>query len=212
MRNDQHEECELPIFKGSEYSAFLFDMDGTMLDSSVVVERVWREWAGRWGIDQDAVVAACHGVQGPDIIRRFGPSDIDVSEEARWLMTAEMADVEGIVPIDGIVDFVERLDPSDWAIVTSAPRDLAELRLKAVGLPRPEVMVTAEDVAKGKPDPEGYLKAARTLGVPILDCLIFEDSTAGISAGEASGARVVIVGDRAGGTGAGDSVTIADYL
>jgi sugar-phosphatase len=127
-------------------------------------------------------------------------------------MDAEMADVQGVVPIAGIVDFVQRLDTSKWAIVTSAPRDLAELRLKAVGLPRPDVMVTAEDVAEGKPDPEGYLKAAGTLGVPILDCLIFEDSPAGISAAEASGARVVIVGDRAGGAGAGDSIKIADYL
>jgi sugar-phosphatase len=113
----------------------------------------------------------------------------------RWLQHAEMADVDGIVAIDGIAAFLERLDPEAWAIVTSAPRDLAIKRLGAVELPLPRVMVAAEDVARGKPDPEGFLKAAEMLGVDIRECLIFEDSPAGIAAGKASGAHVAIVGD-----------------
>jgi sugar-phosphatase len=185
----------MPIFQNRIHAAFLFDMDGTMLDSSPVVTRVWTAWADKVGIDAGPLLEACHGVQGKDLIRRFGGADLDLAAEMRWLQHAEMADVDGIVAIDGIAAFLERLDPEAWAIVTSAPRDLAIKRLGAVELPLPRVMVAAEDVARGKPDPEGFLKAAEMLGVDIRECLIFEDSPAGIAAGKASGAHVAIVGD-----------------
>lgn len=112
-----------------------------------------------------------------------------------WLLQADLADVEGIVPIAGIEALISGLDPARWAVVTSASRNLATLRLRAAGLPIPETLVSADDVLRGKPDPEGFLKAAAILGVPIEECLIFEDSPAGVAAARAAGAHVVIVGN-----------------
>jgi sugar-phosphatase len=186
----------MPKFHDRDYSAFLFDMDGTLLDSSSVVERVWRAWAQRHDVDPEPLLAACHGVQGADTIRRFGGPDLDVAAEARWLDQAEMADVEGLVAIEGVLAVVQTLEPRSWAIVTSASRELARRRLSAVALPLPEVMVAAEDVESGKPDPEGFLRAAELLGVTVSDCLLFEDSPAGVAAARAAGGQVVIVGSR----------------
>lgn len=182
-------------FRGNSYAAFLFDMDGTMLDSSAVVERNWRAWASRHGVDADLLLESVHGVRGEDVVRRFGAPDVDVAAEAEWLLQADMADVEGIVPIAGIEGLISGLDPARWAVVTSASRNLATLRLRAAGLPIPETLVSAEDVLRGKPDPEGFFKAASILGVPIEKCLIFEVSPAGVAAARAAGAHVVIVGN-----------------
>jgi mannitol-1-/sugar-/sorbitol-6-phosphatase len=103
-------------------------------------------------------------------------------------------DVEGVVPIDGVGDFIARLEPNEWAVVTSAPPELATVRMRAAKLPLPRVLVTSEDVRRGKPDPEGFLLAAERLGVRIEQCLVFEDSAAGVAAARASGAHVAIVG------------------
>ena len=184
-----------PIFQGRAYAAFLFDMDGTLLDSSRVVERVWTAWARRHGHDPAEVLAACQGLQYRDTLRRFAMPEVDIEREAHALLQAELDDTEGVVAIAGIESLIATLDPRRWAIVTSAPRALAERRLRAVGLPIPEHFITGETVQRGKPDPEGFLKAAEWLGVPIADCLVFEDSPAGVAAGRAAGARVAIVGD-----------------
>ena len=167
-----------------------------MLDSSAVVERAWRAWAKRYDISIDELFAAIHGVRGEDIIRRFGPPDVNIAAEVTWLLKVELSDVEGIVPIAGIEAFLSDIDPLSWAVVTSASKRLAALRLRAAGLPMPETLVAAEDVIRGKPHPDGFLKAATMLGVPINECLIFEDSPAGVAAAKATGAHVVIVGDR----------------
>ena len=185
-----------PNFRGRSFAAFLFDMDGTILDSSAVVERVWRAWATRHGIDPTELLASIHGVRAEDTIRRFGPVGIDVAAEVALLHQEEMADVEGIVPIEGAEALIAGLDPNSWAVVTSAPRSLARVRLCSVGLPIPYTLVAAEDVKRGKPEPDGFLKAAMLLGVPIADCLVFEDSPSGIAAAKAAGAHVVVVGDR----------------
>ena len=182
-------------FQSRTYAAFLFDMDGTMLDSSAVVERTWRAWANRHGINPDDLLESVHGVRSEDTIRRFGPAGIDVAEEAEWVLKAELSDVEGVVPIAGIKGLVADLDPAAWAVVTSAPRALAALRIHSVGLPMPKTLIAAEDVKQGKPNPEGFLKAAARLGVPISECLVFEDSPAGVAAANAAGAHVAIVGD-----------------
>ena len=125
---------------------------------------------------------------------------MDVAKETQWILEAEVRDVEGVVAVEGIHAFIERLDPGTWAIVTSAPRALAEVRLGAVNLPIPAVMITAEDVQRGKPDPQGFLLGAARLGVPISQCLVFEDSAAGVAAAKAAGADVAIVGGLVPGT------------
>ncbi|ASK96799.1 phosphatase [Xanthomonas citri pv. vignicola] len=187
----------------------MFDMDGTLLDSTAVVEKIWLAWAERHNVDSSKLLAGIHGVQSKDVIRRFGPSGVDLAGEEEALLNAELAALDGVVAIAGANEFIARLDPSAWAVVTSAPRALAEARMRAVGLPPPPLLIAAEDVEKGKPDPEGFLKAASMLGVPIGDCLIFEDSEAGIQAARAAGASFVAIG---GHTQAGDALaSIADY-
>jgi sugar-phosphatase len=184
----------MPEFRNHTYAAFLFDMDGTVLDSSAAVDRVWGSWAKRHGVDVPTLLASVHGVRSEDTIRRFGGADVDVAKEAQWILEAEVADVDGVVALPGIQDFVAALDPDTWAIVTSAPRALAEVRLRAVNLPIPKVMITAEDVKRGKPDPQGFLLGAQRLGVNIGECLVFEDSPAGVAAAKAAGAHVAIIG------------------
>jgi len=184
----------MPEFRNHSYAAFLFDMDGTLLDSSAAVDRVWGSWAKRHGVDAGTLLAQVHGVRSEDTIRRFGGATVDVAKESRWIFEAEVADVDGVIAIEGIHAFIERLDAGTWAIVTSAPRALAEVRLRAVNLPIPSVMITGEDVQRGKPDPQGFLLGAQRLGVSIRECLVFEDSPAGVAAARAAGARVAIVG------------------
>jgi sugar-phosphatase len=184
----------MPSFRNQSYAAFLFDMDGTLLDSSAVVDRVWGTWATRHGIDRDTLFARVHGVRAEDTIRRFADASMDVAKETQWILDAELNDVEGVVAIEGIRELIGRLEPGTWTVVTSASRALAEARLRAAKLPIPKTMVTAEDVQRGKPDPQGFLLGAERLGVNIGECLVFEDSAAGVAAARTAGAHVAIVG------------------
>ncbi|WP_420472327.1 HAD-IA family hydrolase [Brevundimonas sp. FT23042] len=175
------------------WQAFLFDMDGTLITSTAAAERVWSRWAERHGLDVAAFIPTIHGVRAADTIRKQALPGIDLETEAAWVERGEIEDVDGVAPIAGAVDFVNRLPPDRWAVVTSATVPLAEARLKAAGVTPPALMITAEQVERGKPDPAGYRLAAERLGVDIADCLVFEDAEAGIKAGEAAGAGVVVV-------------------
>ncbi|TCN31241.1 HAD family hydrolase [Sinorhizobium americanum] len=174
------------------FAALLFDMDGTLLNSMAVVERVWGAWAVRNGLDPHELMKSVHGVRASDTIRKLGLA-VDPDLEAHALALAEIADVDGIAEIPGAVAFLDSLPPERWAIVTSAPLELARRRLAAAGIPVPRHMVTGEDVTAGKPDPQGYLLAAKRLGVRAEDCLVFEDAPAGILAGSAAGAEVAVI-------------------
>jgi sugar-phosphatase len=179
--------------EGRAFAAFLFDMDGTILSSVAAAERVWTRWAERHGLDVATFLPTIHGVRAIDTIGRLGLPGVDAAREAAELTLAEIADVDGIRPIAGAAAFLSSLPADRWAIVTSSPRELAKARLAAAGIAPPPVVVTAEDVIRGKPYPDGFQLAAEKLARDVRDCLIFEDAPAGIEAAEAAGATVLVV-------------------
>jgi sugar-phosphatase len=185
--------------------ALLLDMDGTLVNSDAVVERCWRGWAARHGLDGDAVIKVVHGRQGHATMAVLLPDRAMEQNyaENRELLAQETADIEGVVPIPGAPAFMAALRTRSLphALVTSADDALARTRMKAAGLPLPDVMITAESVSASKPDPEGFLKGAAELGFEPGDCVVFEDSEVGIAAGRAAGMRVVGVGPRAAAHG-----------
>ena len=171
-------------------SAVLFDLDGVLVDSTGSVERQWRAWAARKGVDGNAVVAIAHGVRGLDVIRRVAPH-LDAEAELRELEGREALDQEGVRAMPGAADLVSSIPDGRWGVVTSGTRDLASGRLRFCGLPVPRVLVTADDVVHGKPHPEPYLKGAELLGFRPEECLVIEDAPAGIQAARAGGMKVV---------------------
>ena len=175
------------------YAGFLFDMDGTILNSIAAAERVWGRWALRQGLDLEAFLPTMHGKRGIDTISGLNLPGIDPVAEAEEILRGEIEDVEGVIAIDGAADFLASLPPNRWAIVTSAPIDLARARLAAAGIPQPTIMVTAEDVSVGKPDPQGYLLGAERIGASASEMQVFEDVQAGVTAGEAAGADVMVI-------------------
>lgn len=180
--------------------ALLLDMDGTLVNSDASVERIWRRWAERHGLNADEVMKVVHGRQGyasMALLLPNRPMEQNYAENAR-LLAEETADTEGVVAIPGAREFLASLDGLPHALVTSADVALSTARMAAAGLEQPAVRITAESVGASKPDPEGFLKGAAELGVDPADCVVFEDSGAGIAAGRAAGMRVVGIGPRAG--------------
>jgi sugar-phosphatase len=175
------------------FGAFLFDMDGTVLNSIAAAERIWSAWAVRHGVDVETFLPTIHGARAIDTINRLNLPGVDAEAQAAFITQAEIEDVEGIVEIPGAAAFLDSLPKERWAMVTSAPRDLALRRMAAAGIPAPAVMITAEDVQAGKPDPAGYFLAAKRLGLEARECLIFEDAAVGIQAAEAAGAPLMII-------------------
>jgi sugar-phosphatase len=171
-------------------SGILFDLDGVLVDSTRAVDREWRAWAQKKGVDGDAIMAIAHGVRTIEVIRRVAPH-LDAEKEARKIENHEAHDREGVVVMPGAVELVKSIPDGRWGVVTSGSRMLASARLRFCGLPVPKVLVTADDVTHGKPDPEPYLKGAERLGFAPADCLVVEDAPAGIQSARAGGMKVI---------------------
>ncbi|WP_101846952.1 HAD-IA family hydrolase [Zhihengliuella sp. ISTPL4] len=180
--------------------AALLDMDGTLVDSTAVVERLWLAWAEPHGIDPETVLRTVHGRQGHQSMAILLPERdhaINLRENEVMLAT-EASDVDGVIGIAGAEELLAALHPFPHAVVTSANVALMTARMGQAGLTVPDLAVTAESVSASKPDPEGFLLAARTLGIDPADCVVFEDSGAGIQAAHAAGMRVIGIGPHAG--------------
>ncbi|WP_042403231.1 HAD-IA family hydrolase [Streptacidiphilus carbonis] len=194
--------------------ALLLDMDGTLVDSGPAVERVWRAWAAKQGLDGDRVLEVVHGRQGfasMAILLPDRPMEVNHAENAEML-ARETEDTEGVVPIAGAPAFLAALAGLPHALVTSADDALARARMGAAGLTVPSVAVTAEHVTRSKPDPEGFLLGARLLGIDPRDCIVLEDSEAGTRAGLAAGMQVIGIGPATAGYGATVSVPDLDSI
>jgi sugar-phosphatase len=172
--------------------ALLFDLDGVLVDSTSVVVRAWREWAGRRGLDAERILEIAHGRRTAETIRLIAP-DLDAEAETRALERAEAGNLDGVLEIAGALDLVSSLPEGSWTVVTSGTRELATARIKHVGLPLPERFVTADDVENGKPHPEPYLKGAEILGTRPEACVVLEDAPSGVQAAKAAGMAVVAV-------------------
>ncbi|WP_370559314.1 sugar phosphatase [Edwardsiella tarda] len=176
---------------------FLFDLDGTLVDSLPVVERSWINWAKRQGINPQQVLAFIHGKQAITSLRHFMP-DADAArlqEEFEWLEELESRDTEGVVAMPGAAELIATLQALQlpWGIVTSGSVPVAYARCKAAGLPKPAVFITAEQVQRGKPEPDAYLLGAQKLGLAPGACAVVEDAPAGILAGLTAGCQVIAV-------------------
>jgi len=168
----------------------LFDLDGVLVDSTPAVTRVWAKWALAHGLDPAETVRVAHGRPSIDTVRDLLP-DADFEAEDKIILRAEIADTDGVVALPGVRELLDSLPANRWAIVTSCSRPLAEVRLRTAGLPIPPRLQTSDDIRRGKPDPEPYLKGAALLGIPASKCLVFEDAPAGIRSGKTAGASVL---------------------
>lgn len=174
----------------------LLDMDGTLVDSSSVVERLWTEWGAGHGLEPERVLSVIHGRQGQESMAVLLPErdhELNLAEN-QAMLAREVRELDGVRTVPGAPAFLLALEGSAHALVTSATRELATARMGAAGVPLPPLMITAENVRNSKPDPEGFLVAARALGVAPEQCVVFEDSAAGIAAARAAGMPVVGVG------------------
>ena len=181
------------LFPDRSFGGLLFDMDGTLLTSIEASERVWTRWAAGFGLDAADFLTRSHGMRVPEVIEQLRLPGVDPARHADWIMREELADMEGVCEVPGAADFLTALPAACWAVVTSAPRVLAVRRLEIAGLPVPPVLVTADDIVRGKPDPSGYQLAAERLRLRSDVCLVFEDAPAGVQAGEAAGAEVLLI-------------------
>jgi mannitol-1-/sugar-/sorbitol-6-phosphatase len=166
----------------------LSDLDGVLVDSHASIMRSWRWWGARHGVEEQVVASIEHGRPSGEVISALLP-DLDALEESRAIDLRQAEDVDDVVALPGAHALFAGRHPV--AVVTSCTIPLARARLGAAGLPAPEVLVTPERLSRGKPDPEGYLLAARELGAALADCVVFEDAPAGVQAGRAAGMHVV---------------------
>ena len=171
-------------------AAILFDLDGVLVDSTRSVERQWRTWAREHGIDGDKVMTVGHGVRAVEVVRAVAPH-LDAEAEVRKLEAREAVDQDGVAAMPGAIELVGSIPEGRWGVVTSGTRHLATARLRLFGIPIPKVLVTSDEVVKGKPHPEPYLKGAELLGVNPAECLVIEDAPAGIRSAHAGGMKAI---------------------
>jgi sugar-phosphatase len=190
--------------------AILFDMDGTLVDSTKCVELIWGRWAERHGIEVSHILSVSHGRRTIDSLNEVIPH-LDVAAEAALLDTEELQSKDGIQAVNGAAALLDALPSGCWAVVTSASRALAEMRFGCAGLPVPDIMVCSDDVEAGKPDPEGYLLAARLMGVTPDQCLVVEDTPAGINAARSAGMQLLALTTTYPATALLDADCIADF-
>ncbi|VEA66922.1 Phosphatase YfbT [Serratia plymuthica] len=180
-----------------ECKGFLFDLDGTLVDSLPAVERAWINWAKRRGINPQDVLDFIHGKQAITSLRHFMPGEDEAAIQQEFLLLEqeEAQDTDGVTALPGAAALLARLNALDipWAIVTSGSIPVATARRNAGGLPQPEVFITAEQVKHGKPQPDAYLLGAERLGLAPQDCVVVEDAAAGILSGLAAGCQVIAV-------------------
>ncbi len=191
--------------------AVLFDLDGTLVDSTKVVERLWAEWAARHSLNVRDILAISHGRRAEETMRLVAPHLPALQEEAASRLREEEELSEGLVAVAGAKTLLESIPPHRWAIVTSCTQKLAEVRLQSVGLPIPAVVISQESVPRGKPHPEGYLEAARILGWAPGNCLVVEDAPLGVEAGRAAGMRVLGVSTTFPADRLSADLTVADF-
>ena len=171
-------------------SAILFDLDGVLVDSTRSVARQWRIWAKDNGIDPESLLEIAHGRRTIETVRLLAPH-LRAEEETRMLEHREAADTEDVTVMPGAAELLQAIPEGRWCVVTSGTRRLATSRLQLGNLPIPKVLVSADDVANGKPDPEPYLKGAELLGIKAEQCLVIEDAPAGIESAHAGGMKVI---------------------
>jgi mannitol-1-/sugar-/sorbitol-6-phosphatase len=173
-------------------SAIVFDLDGVLANSIAIVEEAWQLWSAYHGLDFPTVMSVMHGRRKTEILAIVSPH-LDAVAEVDRLTQLEESRIAGVVPIPGANTFVDQVPAGQWAIATSGERRGALARLRQVGITAPAVIITAEDVHLGKPNPEPYLKAAQGLGIDPTRCLVFEDAPAGIQSARSAGMLAVAV-------------------
>jgi sugar-phosphatase len=178
--------------KRFESSAIIFDLDGVLVDSTALVEQQWRRWASARGLRAEPFLRVCHGRRALETIRIAAPHlDAEAEAEALTFVPAEDSASEGPGPLDGAERLLRTLPAGVWGVATSGRRSTATARLRRAGLPVPEVLICAEDVARGKPNPDAYLLAATALGIAPSECVVIEDAPAGVEAARAAGMKVI---------------------
>ncbi|SDF61194.1 HAD-IA family hydrolase [Terriglobus roseus] len=170
----------------------LFDMDGVLISSIASATRCWKRWAKLYEVPNADNFVLPHGRPARDIVIMLRP-DIDPDEGLRVIEDMEIEDVGDIEVLPGVRELLASLPPDRWTVVTSCTRRLLEARLRAAGLPEPPKLVSADDISKGKPDPEPYIRGAEALGLKPEDCIVVEDAVSGVQSGIAAGCRVLAV-------------------